>query len=166
MTIWAFRQRGALLRMWQPRWDAMVKQLGHRGGGNRESGAFLLADRIGDPHTVTRVVLLDDLDPKCLQGGIHMEGLAYSKLWDILAAEHRVVIGDVHTHPGRFVCQSDIDADNPMVAQPGHVALILPDLAMHPVKPREVGVHRYDGNEWTTWTGAAAAQQLLVSWLI
>ncbi len=102
---------------------------------------------------MTRVVYLDDLDPNCLTGGIAFEGLAYSKLWDICNAEHRVVVGDVHTHPRRWVHQSSMDADNPMVAQKGHVALILPDFARRPVAPDEVGVHRYDGRGWQTWTG-------------
>jgi hypothetical protein len=50
-----------------------------------------------------------------------------------------------------------------MVAQPGHVALILPDFSMHPVYPGEVGVHRYDGAKWARWFGHDAAQQLRVS---
>jgi proteasome lid subunit RPN8/RPN11 len=143
-------------------WDSMVAELGRRGRGTRESGAFLLAERSGDRRTVTRIVYLDDLDPNCLTGGIDLDGRAYSKLWDICDAEGRVVIGDVHTHPGRGVHQSEIDAENPMVAQKGHVALIIPDLAMHAANPHEVGVHRYDGRGWRTWTGEAAAQQLFV----
>jgi hypothetical protein len=49
-----------------------------------------------------------------------------------------------------------------MVAQKGHVALIIPDLAMHVVHPSEVGVHRYDGCGWQTWTAKDAAQRLFV----
>jgi proteasome lid subunit RPN8/RPN11 len=147
-------------------WDQLVVELGRRGRGNRESGAFLLADRSRGSQTVTRVVYLDDLDPNCLTGGIAFEGLAYSKLWDICDAEHRVVVGDVHTHPGRWVHQSSIDADNPMVAQKDHVALILPDFASRPVAPDEVGVHRYDGRGWQTWTGHHAARRLFVRRLV
>jgi proteasome lid subunit RPN8/RPN11 len=143
-------------------WEPMVAELGRRGRGTRESGAFLLADRSGDRRTVKRVVYLDDLDPNCLTGGIELDGLAYSKLWDLCGAEQRVVIGDVHTHPGRGVHQSGIDAENPMVAQKGHVALILPDFATRVVEPIAVGVHRYDGRGWCTWTGKSAARQLFV----
>jgi hypothetical protein len=144
----------------------MVSELGRRGQGSRESGAFLLAERSRDRRTVTRVVYLDDLDPDCLKGGIEFDGLAYSELWDICDAERRVVIGDVHTHPGRGVHQSSIDAENPMVAQKGHIALIIPDFATHPVKPSEVGVHRYDGRAWSTWTGREAADHLFVRRLV
>ncbi len=161
MSIWAFRGRQSLLRMRRGDWDDMVGELGRRGRGNRESGAFLLADRGADRRTITRAVYLDDLDPNCLTGGIEFDGLAFSGLWDICGAEHRVV-GDVHTHPGRWVNQSGIDAENPMVAQNGHVALILPDFATRPVAPHEVGVHRYDGRGWQTWTGHEAADRLFV----
>lgn len=162
MTIWGFRGRSALLRMRRVDWNTMVAELGRRGHSNRESGAFLLGDRDGDQRTVTRVVYLDDLDPNCLTGGIEFDGLAYSKLWDICDAEKRRVIGDVHTHPGRGVHQSSIDAANPMIAQDAHVALIVPYLAMHPIDAREVGVHRYDGRRWQTWTGRDAARRLFI----
>ena len=48
MTIWRFRGRDALLRMRQRDWESMITELGRRGRGTRESGAFLLADRAGD----------------------------------------------------------------------------------------------------------------------
>jgi proteasome lid subunit RPN8/RPN11 len=166
MTIWGFRGRGALIRMRRGRWNSMVTELGRRGSGTRESGAFLLANRSGDRSTVTRVIYLDDLDPACLTGGIEFDGLAYSKLWDICGAEQRVVIADVHTHPASQVHQSPIDAENPMVAQKGHVALIVPYYAMRAVQPGEVGVHRYDGRGWQTWTGKDAAQRLFIRRLL
>ena len=162
MTIWGFRRHRALLRIPSATWAAMVNQLGRRGGGWSESGAFLLAGRGDDRRRVTRVVYFDDLDPRCLQGGIHLDGRAYSRLWDICSAERRVVVGDVHTHPGGRVEQSDIDAANPMVAQDGHVALILPDLAAKPITAREVGVHMYSGNRWQSWAGKAAARRLAI----
>jgi proteasome lid subunit RPN8/RPN11 len=143
-------------------WEFMISELGRRGRGSREAGGFLLADRSGDRRTVTRVVYLDDLDPACLTGGIEFDGLAYSKLWDICDAEQRVVIGDVHTHPGQEVHQSGIDAQNPMVAQKGHVALIVPEFATRAVQPHQVGVHRYDGRGWQTWTGKDAARRLFI----
>jgi proteasome lid subunit RPN8/RPN11 len=147
-------------------WNSMLTELGRRGRGNRESGAFLLGDRSADRRTVTRVVYLDDLDPNCLQGGIEFDGLAYSKLWDICDAEHRMVIGDVHTHPKQWVGQSGIDAENPMVAQNGHVAVIVPNYATRPVPASEVGVHRYDGRGWSSWTGKDAEQRLFIRRLI
>jgi proteasome lid subunit RPN8/RPN11 len=166
MTIWGFRGRQALLRIRLTDWASMIGELGRRGGGSRESGAFLLADRSRDRRTVARIVYLDDLDPECLTGGISFNGLAYSKLWDTCDAEKRIVIGDVHTHPGPGVRQSSIDAENPMIAQSGHVALIIPCLATRAVRACEVGVHRYDGHGWQTWTGSAAEQRLFIRRLL
>ncbi|MCW2690811.1 MAG: hypothetical protein JWR37_5701 [Mycobacterium sp.] len=166
MTIWALRGRQSLLRMRKRDWNAMITELGHRGLGTRESGAFLLADRGGKPRTITRVVYLDDLDPNCLTGAIEFDGLAYSKLWDLLDAEQRIVIADVHTHPGLGVHQSAIDAANPMIARRGHVALIVPGFATNKVTAAHVGVHRYDGDGWQTWTGQDAARRLFIRrWL-
>lgn len=163
MTIVVFRGRRALLRISRADWQQLIKELGRRGGGAREAGAFLLADQTRNRRRVTRVVYLDDLDPACLNGDIHLDGRAYSKLWDICENGHLVVVGDVHTHPGASVRQSSIDADNPMIAQHGHVALIVPALATRPVRAREVGVHRYDGTGgWTTWTGRSAARRLFI----
>ena len=122
-----------MLRIRQSDWLVMVAELGHRGGGKRESGAFLLGDRNGDPRTVTQAVYLDDLDPDCLTGGISFNGLAYSKLWDLCDARAKVVIGDIHTHPNNWVGQSAIDATNPMIAREGHVALIVPQYATRSV---------------------------------
>ena len=116
--------------------------------------------------TVTRVVYLDDLDPTCLTGGISFDGLAYSKLWDICDAEEKVVIGDVHTHPGGDVRQSDIDAANPMLAMQGHIAVIVPNFAVGPVGVDQVGVHRFDGVGWQTWRGADAGQRLFIRRLL
>lgn len=147
-------------------WSAMITELGLRGDGIRESGAFLLGDQSGDRRTITRVVYLDDLDPDCLKGGIEFNGLAYSKLWDICDAEQRVVVGDVHTHPKSWVCQSKIDAENPMIARNGHVAVIVPYFAMRLVQSRDVGIHCYDGHGWDSWTGGDAAKRLFIRRLV
>ncbi len=84
------------------------------------------------------------------------------KLWELCRVERLTVVGDVHTHPGSWVHQSDIDSGSPMVAQKGHVALIVPEFANGRVDPAEVGVHLYDGRGWTTWTGTQAAERLFV----
>lgn len=167
MPISAFRGRLPLLRMRRRAWDHLVAELRRRGGGQRETGAFLLSARDGDRTTVTKVVYFDDLDPHCLKGMIHLNGHAYSALWDTCEDERLLVVGDVHTHGGAYVRQSQTDAANPMIAQEGHVALILPHLATRPVAPADVGVHLYRGAEgWTTWTGRDAATRLVVTrWL-
>jgi proteasome lid subunit RPN8/RPN11 len=162
MTIWASRGRSALLRIPQRTWDTIIGELAHRGRGTRESGAFLLAAAGGEPRTVVRVVYFDDVDPNCLTGGIAIDGLAFSRLWDICETDDLRVVADIHTHPTRNVHQSSIDAANPMVSQAGHVAVIVPSFAQGRIEPHHAGVHLYDGTRWTTWTDRAAAQRLFV----
>lgn len=167
MTIWASRGRHSLLRFRRRDWRSMVEELGRRGGGQKEAGAFLLAPRDGDRRRVDRIVYLDDLDPNCLQGAISFDGRAYSKLWDICDATGLRVLGDVHTHGGDWVGQSDVDKQNPMVAAEGHIALILPHLSTRPVQAREVGLHRYGGaSGWRSWFGAEAAERLFIRRLV
>lgn len=163
MRILGRRKSDALLRFSRKDWTSLIQELGRRGGGKRESGAFLLGHQLNDRRMVTRVVYLDDLDARCLQGNIHIDGKAYSKLWDLCEGQNLRVIGDVHTHIGEWVGQSRVDASNPMIAQDGHVALIVPRFAMKTVRPSEVGVHVYLGERgWTSWTGAGAARRLFI----
>ncbi|MCY4107699.1 MAG: hypothetical protein OXG11_01565 [Chloroflexi bacterium] len=146
--------------MKRKQWRVLIKELSRRGEGRRESGAFLMAPR-SKKSLVTRIEYYDDLDPRCLTGNIHFHGLAFSKLWDICEIENLVVVADVHTHPGAFVHQSTIDAENPMVARVGHIALIVPHLATRSVSPRQLGVHQYLGDEgWTSWFGREAAARI------
>jgi proteasome lid subunit RPN8/RPN11 len=140
----------------------MLAELHRRGKSIIESGAFLLTDQTGDRRRVTRIVYYDDLDPHCLQGGIHFAGLAYGKLWALCRSDHLAVVGDIHTHPRCSVQQSDVDRGSPMVARKGHVALIVPHFAQNAIGPPKVGVHLYDGANWTTWTGADATRRLFV----
>lgn len=166
MTIWGFRGRRALLRMRRADWRVLIAELRRRGHGRIESGAFLLANQSSDPRLVTRVVYFDDLDSDCLQGGIHIKGLAYGKLWALCRSDGLTVVGDVHTHPGAGVRQSKTDQGSPMVAERGHVALIVPHYAQEHTTPSQVGVHLYDGRGWTTWTGRDAARRLFVRRLV
>jgi len=157
--------RHAKLRVHRRLWRDLVAELGRRGGGGRESGAFLLTPRASDGRTVTRVAYFDDLDPGCLTGGITLAGTAFGRLWD-LCDQHQVrVAGDVHTHPGGWVGQSSIDRNNPMVARIGHLALIIPGLAQRLVRAGQVGVHEYLGDDgWHSTHGRAAARLLYIGW--
>jgi proteasome lid subunit RPN8/RPN11 len=153
-----------LLKIEPQVWQEVLHELRVRGAGRRESGAFLLgpADR-AQPRHVTAAVYYDDLDPTSLTGGISFSGSAYSRLWDECAARGLEVVGDVHTHPGQWVAQSPIDRAHPMLAQAGHVGLIVPQFAQNQVKARDVGVHEYLGDgRWRSWLGRDAKRRLLV----
>jgi proteasome lid subunit RPN8/RPN11 len=77
-------------------------------------------------------VLYDDLDPHCLDTGIvRFDGRYYGALWETIERAKRSVVADVHVHPGEAF-QSDSDRRNPMIAQVGHISLILPHFAQSP----------------------------------
>ena len=155
--------RKAWLRFRPGTWEQMISELHRRGEERRESGAFLLGGRDEDLRLVTRIVYLDDIDPECLVGTIHLHGEAYGKLWDLCEQERLRVLGDIHTHPGDWVGQSPTDQENPMVARKGHTALIAPNFGSGNIRAKHVGVHQYQGDDgWGSHFGREAGRLLYV----
>jgi len=158
-----FAGRGALLRLTTVLWLELLAELERRADGVRESGAFLLARRDSDRRTVAAVIYFDDLDRDALRGGIALGTAAFARLWDRCRDLDLRVVGDVHTHPASWVCQSPIDRANPMIAQARHVALIVPNLAAGVVTTRDVGVHLYGGDRgWTSWCDGSRQSKLYI----
>lgn len=144
-------------------WEQLVDGLAARGGGRRESGAFLLGCLDGDAALVSSVAFYDELDPNCLTGGISFASEAYGPLWDLCAAQDARVVADVHTHPGSHVRQSEIDRAHPMISVAGHVALIFPNYARGEVTPGDIGLHDYLGNgRWQSTLGSGAAARITI----
>ena len=139
-------------------WDEILEKLRERGGGTRESGAFLLGTGTGAQRAARRIVLYDDLDPDCLnEGYVHFDGRHYGRLWALCAQESWSVVADVHTHP-YGPGQSHADKTHPMISIPGHIALIVPSYAQGVVSAGDVGVYVYRGrHRWTAHRGRSAA---------
>ncbi len=138
-------------------WRALLHELARRGGGHRESGAFLLGKRVGNRRVVHGFICYDDLDPHCLDKGIVVfDGAGYGLLWQHCRKARLEVVADVHTHGG-LAQQSTADQDHPMIATPGHIALIVPGFALRLVGARELGVYEYLGeHRWQSYDGKAA----------
>lgn len=140
-------------------WREGLMELRRRGQGRRESGAFLLGHRRGERRIITRFIYYDDLDPGCLDAGIVVfDGVGYGPLWQLCRATGLNVVADIHTHPG-LPRQSPADRDHPMVAVPGHIALIVPELAQRTVRPTELGIYKYMGEHcWRDHSGPSAGR--------
>lgn len=111
-------------------WWALVRQLRVRGRGERESGAFLLGHRSSGNSVVKSFVCYDDADPKALDTGIVIiRSQGFKRLWSICRTRGLEVLADAHTHGDEAPRQSSTDRDNPVIAEPGHVALIIPSFA-------------------------------------
>jgi hypothetical protein len=124
-------------------WRQLLHDLRARGGGRRESGAFLLGSKDGDRRHITDYVLYDDLDPHSLETGIvTFDGRHYGKLWAICRERRASVVADVHVHPG-LSHQSQSDREYPMLSVAGHLSLIIPHFARNPVRREEIGIYRY-----------------------
>ena len=162
----AFVARRSRIRISARMWRELISDLGERGAGVRESGAFLLAASGTDTRTVRSLLFFDDLDPGSLAGNISLTAAAFGKLWATCSQDRLRVVADVHTHPGPYVAQSGIDQANPLVAVAGHVAIVIPNFAERPVNPRDCGVHIYLGDhQWRAAYGRAAARLLYVGHL-
>lgn len=148
-------------------WHAGVAELRRRGAGRRESGAFLLGERVSiggkERRRVRQFVYYDDLDPHCLDSGIVVfDGAGYGPLWRLCRESGLEVVADVHTHPG-IARQSDADRRHPMVATPGHFAIIVPDFARRVPRGEELGLYEYAGaHQWHDHSGSAAASTFYI----
>jgi hypothetical protein len=144
-------------------WQAMVGELRRRGGGRRESGAFLLGEcavrRGVERRRVRTVAYYDDLDPHCLDSGIVVfDGAGFGPLWKLCRETGLQVVADVHTHPG-IARQSEADRKHPMIATPGHFALIIPDFAARVPTGNDLGMYEYAGaHQWRNHSGSAASR--------
>lgn len=131
-------------------WQKLLQGLRERGRAcTRESGAFLLGTREDGRARIRSFLLYDDLDPTCLDTGIvRLAGHCYGALWEYIERTRLSVVADVHVHPGAPL-QSEADRAHPMIAQSGHVALILPRYACAPLRISNIGVYRFEGrNRW------------------
>lgn len=110
-------------------WKEGLEELRRRTEGVHESGAFLLGYKEGSRRRIVQFAYYDDLDPHSLDTGIVIfDGSGYGPLWQFCRETGLSVVADVHVHGGA-ARQSNADRDNPMIALPGHIAIILPELA-------------------------------------
>jgi hypothetical protein len=127
-------------------WARLLDGLRNSGRGySRESGAFLLGVERDGRRRVHDFILYDALDPHSLDTGIvNFDGRYFGELWETCRQRSVSVVADVHTHPAG-AGQSDSDRAHPMIAQAGHLAMILPRFAAVPLRRDEIGIYRYLG---------------------
>jgi len=141
----------APVRVRRRAWWQLQLELRRRGELRREAGAFLLGHRRRLSAVVTDIAYFDDLEPTSLNGAVHLTTVGYAQLWKKCRELGVEVLADVHTHPGQHVGQSSIDQENPLIAQRGHVAIIVPNFAGQDVGFDAVGVYGYHGDDgWRT----------------
>lgn len=148
-------------------WLGLMAELHRRGAGRHETGAFLLGKREGERRTFTACVFYDDLDPKAYSTGVCvLYADAFEQLWSICRSRGLQVLADVHTHLGD-ARQSEADRCNPMVARPGHIAIIVERSAHQPVWRHRLGLYRYEGSHrWTDLSGWCARRILKTGTLV
>ena len=151
------------LRMGRGLWSHLTEELHRRTEGRHESGAFLLGQRTEAGREARELVFYDDLDARAYDSGICiLHADAFGRLWERCTATGLAVIADAHVHP-RGAGQSRVDRENPMIARPGHLALIFPLMARAPVRRWSVGLYEYLGeHRWRPHGGRDVARVLKV----
>lgn len=146
-------------------WFSVMEELNRRGNCRHESGCFVLGQVEGRKRIAQRVVYYDELDQQAYSSGVCiLGGDSFTRLWEICRAEKLSVIADVHTHPGEAY-QSEADRQNPMIAQAGHVAVIVPRYASGRIWRHRLGVFLYEGDHrWTNLSGWRARSFIKVRW--
>ena len=149
------------LRLSQTLWTELTGELHRRTEGRHESGAFLLGRRKRTEREATAVVYYDQLDPGAYDTGVCiLHADAFGRLWDRCTALGLSVVADAHVHSLRAL-QSRADKGNPMIAQPGHLALIFPLMARPPIRRWSVGVYEYLGDHrWFSHGGRHVSRVL------
>lgn len=144
-------------------WLGLGAELHRRTEDRHESGAFLLGRCSGSDREVSAVIYYDELDPNAYSAGICvLHADAFGRLWDRCAEMSLAVVADAHVHP-RGAFQSYSDRDNPMIARPGHLALILPLMARPPVRRWSIGLYEYLGDhQWRSHGGRHVARVLKI----
>lgn len=144
-------------------WTQTTAELRRRTEGFHESGAFLLGRKTGNSRQVQAVIYYDELDAKAYDSGVCiLHADAFGKLWNCCAELDMSVVADVHVH-GRGAWQSASDRQNPMIARPGHLALILPWMARLPVRRWAIGVYEYLGDHrWRSHGGREVSRVLKI----
>ena len=148
-TIRGFVAREHRLSCSSRRWRRTIAELDRRGRRRHEAGVFLLGTQRDGRRQVLDAVFYDDLDSRAYETGVCvLHGDAFAKLWAICREKSLTVVADAHTHGG-VALQSVSDKANPMVACPGHIAIIVPDFARWPTQPTRLGIYEYrGGHEW------------------
>lgn len=148
-------------------WFGCMSELDRRGHRRHESGCFVLGTINGHKRLAKRCIYYDELDAQAYSSGVCiLHGDAFPKLWEICRAEKLAVIADIHTHGG-LPYQSEADRKNPMIARPGHYAVIVPQFATGSIWRHRLGLYRYEGDHrWTNLSGWQARRYLKVkcSW--
>jgi proteasome lid subunit RPN8/RPN11 len=130
-------------------WNRGVDELQRRTRNTHESGAFLLGSINKRSRHIRQFFFYDDVDPTCFANGIvEFDGAKFGVVWMKCRESNKTVVADVHVHPGGYG-QSRSDRQNPMIAEPGHLALILPHFANRARMPGGIGIYEYLGSrQW------------------
>ncbi len=145
-------------------WRNGIRALASRCRGGQESGAFLLGTVEKRRRRIQQFLFYDDIDPTCFARGIvEFDGRKLGRVWEYCRKNSLTVVADVHVHPGSYH-QSESDRDNPIIAENGHLALIIPHFASKGNLPGKIGIYEYLGSRRWRDHSAKGTDVMRVDW--
>lgn len=144
------RQMNVPVRVWDETWFGLRR----RSRGRRESAAIWAGRRTAGVEHVEAVYFLDDYRGGVQQRGYHRVSVeALDQFFKVLQRDHRVIVADLHTHPGLWVGLSALDEENPIEFRVGFPAIVVPSFARPAPSLSLAGVHLYEGKgKWMALT--------------
>lgn len=153
-----------LLEIPRTLYGSLVRSLAASGGGTKEAGAFLLGVIEDGARRVSSFLMYDVVAPESSRKHDYITFTAeeMARAWSYCYRNAIQVVADVHTHP-MGPGQSATDRAHPIVSVDGHVALIVPYLALRDPQPIDLGVHVFLGaGRWRSMFGIQARDALLL----
>jgi len=142
-------------------WADLVAHLRQQSGGVRESGGFVLGRKTNSARVATVFLPYEQLEADALHDDfVSLSAASFAMLWSICRTNNLSVVADIHTH--RFSAgQSLSDRTNPMVALPGHIALILPNFGRDESHLSGARLYVYRGeHRWQSLSGSDVDSRL------
>lgn len=128
--------------------DKSVQVMRPHGRAGNEGLALWLGKADGSCATVTHLISLrgDGFRTSPLQ--LRLSWNAMSRLTDLADECGTYLVGQIHSHPGRFIDLSDVDEKYGVRCQ-DYLSVVCPHYAQHPVSGiQECGVHVFDAGHY------------------
>ncbi|MEQ8719628.1 MAG: hypothetical protein RLO52_22060 [Sandaracinaceae bacterium] len=129
------------------------------GGGDEHEGIVFL----GGLETAHGAVGMTALSPRAVTtyGSFSTDTEANTDVVIELARAGLTLVGQVHSHPGRWVDHSDGDDEGALVRFEGYWSLVVPEFAREGMRPLgRCGVHVFRGGEFRRLTPEAVGARL------
>jgi hypothetical protein len=99
----------------------------------------------GDRAVVTTLVVPD---ANTEDGSVRTSVEANAEATGVIAGTPLVLLGQAHSHPGRYVSHSVVDDEETFACFPGSISVVVPWFGRYGLRLEECGIHRHLGGKF------------------